>query len=384
MSITASLVFALTVLFLILRAVRQRGLLRELTPLTADIPGGLPVVSVIVPARNEAANIGLCLRSLADQNYPPGRLRINVVDDGSTDGTPEIVSAMAANDPFIRLLHSGSLRPGWTGKCQACAAGAAAVDPDTEYLCFIDADMRSEPDLLRSAAAAAVESGIALLSLSPRHRLISFAERLILPCGHYLLGFRQDLERLQAPDSQDATVTGQFMLIRRDAYERAGGHAAVRGIISEDTALGRLIKNSGYRVLLMGGERLISTRMYSGWKSLWYGIGKNLVDMLDGPISTVTTVLAAVVIAWAAYLLPVLDASACRAGSILACGGLVLVLPASLSLLGLHIAGARYFRIPFWYGLLFPLAYTAGAGIAFDSIRRRFIGRVRWKDRIYP
>ena len=384
MDITASLVFAAAICFLIVRALRQRGLLQELSPVVTAAAPELPTVAVIIPARNEAGNIAACLLSLAGQNYPADRLRIFVIDDGSSDGTPAIVSALAGQYPMIRLLHSPPLGAGWTGKCQACWEGAKAVDPDTDYLCFIDADMRAEPELLRSSIMAALDQDIALLSLAPRHELVSFAERLLLPCGHYLLGFRQDLAQLQAPDSTNATVTGQFILVERAAYERVGGHAAVRGIISEDVALGRLVKNSGSRVLLMGGVQLISTRMYHGWQSLWHGIAKNYVDMLDGPLSTVTTALAAFALAWAAYLLPVLDGAACHAGSNTACAGLIFALPASASVIGLHLAGARYFRIPFWYALLFPLAYTVGVGIAFDSVQRRFTGRVRWKDRIYP
>lgn len=384
MEITASLVFAAAICFLMIRALRQRGLLQELAPLMKAPAQDMPTVAVVIPARNEASNIAACLRSLSGQSYPRDRLRIFVVDDGSSDGTPAIVSALAAKFPMIGLLHSPPLDSGWTGKCQACWVGARAVDPDTDYICFIDADMRTEPDLLRSSVAAAQDGHIALLSLAPRHQLVSFAERLLLPCGHYLLGFRQDLAHLQAPDSNNATVTGQFILVQRAAYERAGGHAAVRGIISEDVALGRLVKNAGFRVLLMGGNALISTRMYQGWQSLWHGIVKNYVDMLEGPASTLTTALAAFAVAWAAWLLPLLDGTACHAGSNPACAGLFFVLPASASVIGLHIAGARYFRIPFWYGLLFPLAYTVGIGIAVDSVLRRFTGRVRWKDRIYP
>jgi chlorobactene glucosyltransferase len=149
-------------------------------------------------------------------------------------------------------------------------------------------------------------------------------------------------------------------------------------------ALARLVKNAGYTVLLMDGKSLLSTRMYQGWKSLWEGIGKNLIDMLDGPASTVSTVLAAALLAWAAYLLPVVDAGACQSGSTADCVGLAIALPASLAAIGLHIAGAHYFRIPLWYGLLFPLAYTAGAWMAFESVLRRLMGRIRWKDRIYP
>jgi chlorobactene glucosyltransferase len=384
MELLASLVFAAAVCLLIIRALHQRGLLEELAPVAADRNREPPSAAIIIPARNEAGNIAHCLKSLLNQDYPQDRIAIVVVDDGSSDDTPVIVAALAKKFPVISLLRSPTLERGWTGKCQACWVGSKAADPATEYLCFIDADMCAEPSLLRSSIAAASERSIALLSLSPRHQLLSFAERLILPCGHYLLGFRQDLAQRQSPDSTDATITGQFMLLRRSAYEQVGGHAAVRGAISEDVALGRLVKNTGFKVLLMGGEKVISTRMYSGWESLWHGIGKNLVDMLDGPVSTITTAFAAVTLAWAAYLLPLLEFSDCRAGSGWACAGLSIVLPASFSAIGLHVAGARYFRIPFWYGLLFPLAYALGTGIAFDSVLRRFTGRVRWKDRIYP
>ena len=380
----ASFAFAATVCLLIIRALRQRDLLEELTPAGAESGIELPRVAVVVPARNEAANIGPCLLSLALQDYPKDRFSVLAIDDGSSDETASIIASLANSFPFISLLHSPPLAEGWTGKCQACWEGTLAAAPDTAWICFIDADMRTQPSLLRTTVTTAAARGIDLLSLAPRHELLSFAERLILPCGHYLLGFRQDLAEIQAPDSRDATVTGQFILVRRSAYEKVGGHASVRATISEDVALGRLIKSAGFRVLLMGGRNLIATRMYCGWDGLWYGIGKNLVDMLDGPVSTMTTVFAALVLSWTVYLLPLVDVAGCRAGSEFACTGLAFVIPAALATIGLHMAGTRYFRIPFWYGLLFPLAYTVGIFIAFDSVRRRATGRVRWKDRIYP
>lgn len=384
MALLASFVFALAVLLLIIRAVRQSGLLEQLAPAQGNSDEDFPFVAIIVPARNEEANIGTCITSLAVQDYPQTRFSILVVDDGSSDRTASIVTALAERFPAISLLRGMPLESGWTGKCQACWQAAKATDPHVEFLCFIDADMHAEPSLLRSTVKAAMSQDIALLSLAPRHHLVTFAERLILPCGHYLLGFRQDLARRQAPNSDLVTISGQFMLFRHAVYEQVGGHAAVRGIITEDVALARLVKNAGFKVLLMGGKSLLATRMYQGWKSLWEGIGKNLVDMLDGPASTVTSVLAAALLAWAAYLLPVLDAGACQAGSVAACAGFALALPAAFAAIGLHIAGAYYFRIPLWYGLLFPLAYTAGVWMAFESLLRRLTGRIRWKDRIYP
>ncbi|HZD89352.1 MAG TPA: glycosyltransferase, partial [Pseudolabrys sp.] len=248
-----------------------------------------PHVAVIVPARDEAANIGPCLRSLMGQCYPVDRLSIVVVDDHSSDGTRAIAEHLAQVDPRISLISAPPLPPRWLGKVNACCAGAAAVAGHVDWLCFIDADMRAEPLLIASTVEAARTEKLDLLSLAPRHQLLSFAERLILPCGHYLLSFTRDLARAQAPDSDDVTATGQFMLLRRAAYDAVGGHAAVCTDICEDLELARRFKQRGHHVLLEDGGKLLSTRMYTGWDTLWPGIAKNLVDMLGGALPTVLT-----------------------------------------------------------------------------------------------
>jgi chlorobactene glucosyltransferase len=124
--------------------------------------------------------------------------------------------------------------------------------------------------------------------------------------------------------------------------------------------------------------------MYTGWATLWSGLSKNLIDLIGGALPTVATALTAIVLAWAAVLMPLLDLNACLHGSSLACGALWPALIGSMMAFGLHIAGAIHFRIPFWYGLLFPLGYTVGAVMAFDSLRQRLVGRVHWKGRVYP
>jgi chlorobactene glucosyltransferase len=380
----ASLTVLLIVGLLIARAVRQSRMLDTVAPLHRTLRGWMPKVAVIVPARNEASNIEPCLTSLAAQAYPSGCLHILAVDDESDDGTPELIAALVRRSPHLTLLRSGMLNGGWTGKSQACWVGAQAIPADTEWLCFIDADMRAEPSLLASALEAATRARIDLLSLAPRHRLISFAERLMIPCGLYLLAFRQNLARLQAEDGKDATATGQFLLVRREAYENVGGHAAVSGAICEDVELARRMKRFGYSVRLMDGARVISTRMYTGWRTLWPGFAKNVSEMLGGPGPTLTTAVAAIVLSWAVVLLPIADYASCQAGSDAACAALALATPAALAAVGLHMAGTFYFGIPFWYGLLFPLGYTIGAFIALDGVRQRMIGRVRWKGRAYP
>jgi chlorobactene glucosyltransferase len=369
--------------WLIVRAFRQRGLLPRLMRAPPS-PELAPHVTVIVPARDEETNIGPCLRSLLAQDYPASRFRVLVVDDHSADETAAIVGGFVIEHPPISLIRSPPLPPRWIGKSHACWIGARSVAPETEWLCFIDADVRLQPGALSSAAHAALMERLDLLSLAPRQELQSFAERLILPCGLILLSFLQDLRQAQARSSCDVTATGQFMLVRRDAYEAVGGHAAVCSAICEDLEFARRLKQSGRSVLLMGGEQLLSTRMYTGWRTLWPGLAKNLVDTLGGPAATLSLALAAVILAWAGCAIPLVDlAGWWRGAGEEASIALPLALAGSGAAFGLHIAATFYFRIPFWYGLIFPLGYTAGALMALDSVRRRRSGRVSWKGRIY-
>jgi chlorobactene glucosyltransferase len=369
--------------WLILRAIGQRGLMPHLARTSPPRDDEAPFVTVVIPARDEAENIGVCVHSVLGQDYPTERLRVVVVDDHSADETAAIVRGVVARNPRLVLMPSPPLPQHWTGKSHACWIGARFAAPQSEWLCFIDADVWGEAGLISSAVCAARAQQLDLLSLAPRQQMRSFAERLIIPCGLVLLSFVQDLRRVQSRAGTEVTATGQFMLIRRDAYEAAGGHAAVRSAICEDLEFARRLKQSGRAVLLMDGDAVISTRMYTGWRTLWPGLTKNLVDTLGGPARTLMVALAAFVLAWSALALPLLDAASWTQGTHGAAAALMVALLASAAAFGLHIAAALHFRIPFYYGLLFPLGYTAGALMALDSIRRRLRGRVSWKGRIY-
>jgi chlorobactene glucosyltransferase len=381
--LVVSSLFLAAVVWLIARALRQNGVLVRVGASPAPAGSMLPSVTVVVPARDETVNIGACLRSLLAQQYPTERLRIVVIDDDSQDDTAAIVASMVAGDSRIMLLSAPTLPPGWKGKAHACWYATQAVPADTEWLCFLDADMRAHPFALASAVQLAQAGALDLLSLAPRHELGSLAERLIIPCGLYILGFSMDQERLQAPDSEEALCTGQFMLVRRRAYDQVGGYAMVRDSICEDLDFARLLKRNGRRVRLEDGSAVLVTRMYTGWRTLWPGFAKNLVDMLRGPSRTVLTAVSAVVLSWSAVILPLIDAAACHSGAHGACLALLPALLGSGAAFGLHLAGALHFGIPWWYGLAFPLGYTAGALIALDSIRRRLVHRVEWKGRTY-
>src|SRR5262249_45707286 len=154
-----------------------------------------PHISVVVPARDEEANIGPCLRSLLAQDYPDDRLHVVVVDDHSADRTAAIVEGLAGAHPRITMIRSPRLPSRWVGKAHGCAIGATAAAPESQWLCFIDADVTASPCALSSAWQAAVWRQLDLLSLMPRQELKSVAERLILPCGLILLSFLQDLRQ---------------------------------------------------------------------------------------------------------------------------------------------------------------------------------------------
>ncbi|HUN26405.1 MAG TPA: glycosyltransferase [Steroidobacteraceae bacterium] len=376
-----SLAWLGAVAWLIAHALGQRHALARVRPLAARADA--PPVAILVPARDERDNIAPCLSALRALDYPRERLRIVVIDDDSSDDTAAIVARLAAEDARITLVRAPPLPPGWKGKVHACVCGVAAVPAEVPWLCFLDADMRADPPLLASALEAARAGALDLLSLAPRQLLGSLAERLILPCGLYLLGFSQDLARVQAPDSGDAVATGQFLLVRREAYERSGGFASVRAEICEDVAFARRLKRAGFRVLLEDGSAVLAVRMYTGWATLWPGIAKNLIEMIGGARRTLLTAAVAVLLAWAAILVPLYDLSARAPGAALASVPLAAALAGSAAAFGLHLAGAVHFRIPWYYGLLFPLGYTVGAVIALDSVRWRVQRRVRWKGRLY-
>src|SRR5215469_15410150 len=381
--LVVSFLFLATVVWLIARAWRQNGVLLRVAPEPAPAGSMLPALTVVVPARDESANIGPCVRALLAQQYPTERLRIVVVDDDSHDDTAAIVAAMVTGDSRITLLSAPPLPPGWKGKAHACWYAVQAVPADTGWLCFLDADVRAHPLALASAVQLAQTGALDLLSLAPRHELGSLAERLVIPCGLFILGFSQDGARMQAPESEEVLCTGQFMLVRRAAYDAVGGYAVVRGSICEDVDFARLLKRRGLKVRLEDGSALLVTRMYTGWRTLWPGFAKNLVEMLGGAPRTVITALSAVILSWSAVALPLIDAAACRGGAHGACLALLPALLGSGAAFGLHLAGALHFGIPWWYGLVFPLGYTMGAAIALDSIRWRLVHRVQWKGRTY-
>ena len=377
-----SAVFAGTVIWLLCRVFRQFGRHETMRLETGSADLLFPTVAVIVPVRDEAANIAGCLRGLIAQTYPRSKIEIIAVDDNSSDDTAAIVRESAARDNRVRLLQAGALPPGWAGKPHACWIGALATG--AEWLCFVDADTAAEPELLRSAFRTSRERQLDLLSLSPFQQLTHFFDRLMIPLGFLAIAASMGHGRANRSVETPVSVNGQFMLMRAEPYFGVGGHAAVRDQICEDAALAGLMRASGLRVCLLGGETLIKVRMYRTARDLWEGFSKNVTQTFGGPTWTSIIAMCSLVIGWSVPLMPAWTiAEAMQRPYAAEIAAALIAMSTSLAVISIQIALARHFRIPSWYGLLFPLGCSIGALLAFNGIVRGARGRVRWKARSY-
>jgi chlorobactene glucosyltransferase len=239
------------------------------------LPGATPRVSILVPARNEERTIGACVASLAAQDYPAGAFEILVLDDRSTDGTAAIVEGMAREHRMVRPLRGAALPPGWGGKAHACQQLADAATGD--WLLFVDADTTHAPGMLRGVLGAAYAHGAEALTLLPRERAETTGERLLVPHLFFFLLALQPLALLErANEGRFVFANGQFLLLGRDLYRRAGGHAAICGQLMEDLALAVRIKRAGARILLLDGGDWVACRMYEGFGASWRGFVRSL------------------------------------------------------------------------------------------------------------
>jgi glycosyltransferase involved in cell wall biosynthesis len=242
-----------------------------------DAVSGRPVVSVIVPARNEEACLGACLESLVSQTGV--NFEIIVADDASTDRTRQIAQSFAG----VCVIDAGPLPEGWTGKNNAMAAGAKQARG--EWLLFTDADTVHRPGSLARALAEANQHGVALLSYSPEQQVHGVWEKVVMPVIFAELAAVYPPTKVNDPGSSIAAANGQYLLISREAYDGVGGHAKIAGDLLEDVALARLLKGSGRRIFFRFGGDVVRTRMYRSFVQLKEGWTKNLALLFPHPLA---------------------------------------------------------------------------------------------------
>ena len=227
-----------------------------------------PEVSIVIPARNEEASLASCLESLVGQTGVV--FEVIVVNDHSTDRTREI----AVSFPNVKVMDAPPLPPGWTGKNNALIAGMAQARG--EWLLFTDADTVHVPDSLARALKEAKAGQAALLSYSPEQVVSGFWEKAVMPVIFAELAAHYRPAEVSDANSPAAAANGQYILIRREAYDAIGGHAAVADKILEDVELARAVKRSGRKILFRLGADAVRTRMYRNFSQLREGWTKNL------------------------------------------------------------------------------------------------------------
>lgn len=241
------------------------------------------VLSVIVPARNEEDCIAECLRSLTDQSeagFALGReWELLLADDESTDATRRIAEGFAG----VTLVDTGAPPKGWTGKTNAVWSAAKVATGG--WLLFTDADTVHEPGSLRRALHEAEKAGVAMLSYSPRQMVSGFWQRALMPLVFCELALAYPPLKVSDPASRLAAANGQFLLIRRDAYTKIGGHEAVADSILEDVELASLLKQSKLGLRFRYAPDALSTRMYRTFAQMFEGWTKNLALLFGNCLS---------------------------------------------------------------------------------------------------
>ncbi len=241
------------------------------------------VLSVIVPARNEEDSIGACLESLVVQSEPAWELgrewEILVVNDGSSDRT----RAIAAGFKGVTVLDAPEPEPGWTGKANAIATGVRAARG--RWLLFTDADTVHEPGHLSVAIAEADRHEVAMLSYSPRQIVHGLAQRALMPLIFSELAVLYAPAKVNNPEKRIAAANGQFLLVRRDAYEQVGGHEAVKDAVLEDVQLAGIFKRRKLGLRFRNAPEAVAARMYRSFGAMWEGWRKNLALLFGNPLT---------------------------------------------------------------------------------------------------
>ncbi len=335
----------------------------------------LPKVSVLIPARNEAAHIGDALEDLTQQAFPG--LEILVLDDHSEDATAEIVCAFMRRAPEVRLLCGQALPTGWTGKNWACAQLAAAATGD--ILLFADADVRWRPGALRSVLHAMETLDADLLTVWPTQITVTWMERLTVPLMAMAVMAYLPIWLAHAfYHPLAAAANGQCMAFRRSAYEAIGGHAAVRAAIVEDVRLAQKIKEAGLHLRMADGAGLVVCRMYRGAREALDGYTKNI---FAGHGNRLSLLALSTLFHWSLFLAPWLWLGLGRSWPL---PGWPLW-PLALGVAGIAVRAitAHATRQRVGDAALLPLSVLIFTWIAGRALWQRLrYGGVRWKGRL--
>ncbi|GAA4030897.1 glycosyltransferase family 2 protein [Allokutzneria multivorans] len=353
--------------------------LRRQRPIAAEPLREQPTVSVIVPARDEAATIDACLTALRAQTHTA--LRILVVDDGSTDDTAAIVDRHAEEDPRVRVVESDGPPDGWAGKVHAMHVGVIAADsapdwPDasgpTDWLLFFDADTTAHPELIGRLLTTALAREADLVStpgVTDRTRLEHWT---VMPSAVAMI-----LESA-GPDGRGllALAYGHCMLFRRDAYEQIGGWPAVAGSRGEDVAMATLLRDQGARTLCVDSQGLFGNSGFDGFGVMWRSLRKSFVAGNNGDVRVLGAGAASQGLFSIVPVLALTKGLRRRNKRLIAMGAVAWGAQAVS-----HGAVARTLNQPAATGVVGPLAGVAFAALLGDAVRVTMGKSTTWRGR---
>ena len=359
--------------------------LAPMPPVASDAPDAsalatAPFVSVIVPARDEERNIQRCVESLLAQDYP--RFEVVVVDDGSTDTTPELLERLRqtpAGRERLRVVRVDELPQGWAGKPHALHMGTQVAKG--EWLLFTDADTYHTSGALRSAVARATRDGADLFTLGTSQEAPDFWNRVLMPIAYMGISFMYPPVLVNCPRSSVAIANGQYLLIRHAVYNRLGGYDTdtLRGTVVDDLALAQVVKRSGGRLLFVDGRGFVTTHMYHSLAEHWNGWGKNaMAGSRGGAWSFALLALGLPMITVAPFA--ALASGLLRRDWRMALAGGAPV----AAMLGYRAYLDRMLAIPLRYGWTHPLGGIVFTGILARSFWHKLRGAtVPWRGRSY-
>lgn len=346
-------------------------------------PENLLELTVIVPARNEEASIGACLKSLVAQSeeiFQLGRdWELIVVDDGSTDRT----AAIARTFPGVTVIPAGKLQPGWTGKGNA--VWTAARQARGKWLLFTDADTIHEPGDLRHGIHEAIRHKVGVLSYSPRQIVSGFAQRTLMPLVFCELALAYPPAKVSDPKERVAAANGQYLLVEREAYRRLGGHASVHDRVLEDVELAFLAKRRRVGLRFRYADDAVSTHMYRSTAAMVEGWTKNLALLFDNALAlSIWRALDFILL----FLLPILAVELWSArfsahGLEWLGAGWILALLWVRTLVRFYLRVAKS-NFPFADCLMSPLGLPLFVFLLYRSwFQHRVLKQVQWKGRTY-
>lgn len=340
-----------------------------------------PALSVIIPARDEARNIERSVRSALALDWP-GRLEVVVLDDRSTDATPEILARIAAEDPRLKVYAGVDLPPGWKGKPHALHRAQAHATGD--WLWFVDADVTLDPLGARRLVGACKRLGVEMASALGELVVDSFWEKVVQTRMGAIIAGGNPLEEVNDPEHERALANGQCLLFSRAAYDRLGGHEAIKDSVLDDVDFAKRAKAQGEPYRLFYGPGVFKCRMYTGLGEIWQGWTKNLFPALDYSL-VATFVVTALLFAVSVLPFVLLVKNAILAASGQPYEPLFLLLEAMICtvILATDAIGHRVRGYDWTHFWSFPLGMLVVVALFWNSAIRITSGRgAVWKGRV--